>query len=1279
MQWGSPLSFLFLLGAIPVILILHSLRPREHKVSTPALFLLERVRLGWLMKRNLLLILQLLTAFFLITALAGPSLLGYGEPKGDAVIVVDLSASMKARGHSASRFESARRAVLSFIGDMAFDQRIMVIGAGPTPRVLLPFTSDKRKARDLVRGLRPTDAPARVKEAILFAHSFLRQGSDDRVVVFSDGAFEGVEELPWNSAHLQLVRVEGGSDNVGIVGFAFRRVLAETTEHEIMVGIKNFSDRPVRAPLTLTVGEKTLVQETVEIAPDERRVLIYPYREPLRRGRATALLSVKDDFFTDNRAFLVLPESPVIRVLYAGKGNYFLEHLFRIMPQVQVTRLDPVVPEELSKQLRRYDVIVLDGIPAPPIVEGNFILINTIGKGLPLEIRGKVAWPRTIPWAERHPLSKGLRLDDLYIEEALRLFPLGEGITIARSKETPLIYAMETDRLKALVLGFDLLVSDLPFKVAFPMLFSNAFAWFRPGEAEFPAAQVHAGGPYTFLLTGIPDQAEVISPSGVREEMNPRSREMVFSNTTEVGFYTFRDGKGESEFAVNLLSEAESQIRPVLSPSTGASAGSRKAGESRIKTGFALWPFLLFLVCCLMVLEGLLVFRSGGSFFPLVLRLPALLAVILALVNPRIFRPTEGLDVVLGVDFSRSVGQEGKDKSLHILDEAQRLKGSRTRVGLLSFARGATWEFFPRTDVPLSDFSSPGGREETDIATALQAAVAHLGEEREGRVLLISDGNENRGEVSQVLPLLRSHGVQVWTLPASLSQGGNEIYLRDLVVPYRVDSAETFEIKGAIESLHEADARIKMLHNGVVRRDLATTLRPGTNWISFKEVLRERGGHTFELLVESPQDTLAENNFLQGFVEVRGPPRVLYLHSPDNSQRLMARALAVQGYEVVETSPDKTTLTLPGLSAFDLLVLDNLPAYRLSQAKMEAVEKYVKELGGGMVVIGGPESYGAGGYYRSPLERALPVEMRPPARLELPHVALLFVLDKSGSMGEGSPGSTKLDLAKAAAMASAELLNPSDQLGILAFDAGWNWVVPFSRVGKGQWFFEHLSSLQSDGGTDLYKAMAEANHSLSLEEAAVKHVLVLSDGLTDKRDFQSLVETMVGQGITVSTVSVGRDADLSLMAEIAKNGKGRGYVTVDPRTIPQIFTTETLLISRELLVEKVVRPKLLRADGPLKGFSGEEIPSVRGYVLTHPKPRSEVFIKVEDAPLLVAWRYGLGRVIAFTSDLSGRWGRDWVRWEGFPKWASQVARSALKQVSEDSVRTQFRQGSENSD
>ncbi|HYY24778.1 MAG TPA: VWA domain-containing protein, partial [Candidatus Udaeobacter sp.] len=1057
-----------------------------------------------------------------------------------------------------------------------------------------------------------------------------------------------------------------------IVGFEMRRQPNHSPRLEIMVHIKNFMNRTIRGPLSLMLAGKTLRREEIEIGANERRVLIYPYPfdEPLS-GTLEARLEIDDDFPTDNRAYLAVNETPVVRVLYVGPGNPFLENLFRFFPHVELATA-PRWEANSPGPKEPYDIVIFDRVSVPPLNQGNFILIDTVAPNFPIAVRGTINRPRLVTPITKHAVTEGLLLGDLNIGEALKLAMTGEGVVLARSAETPLLVGLDRGKLRALIIGFDVTSSDLPFRVAFPILFHNAIEWLHPNQTEFPAQSVQAGSPYELRLPVIDSDLEVTAPSGRKEDITAVTRPTIFADTTEVGVYSFKTAHRQGRFAVNLFDEDESQIAPRIK--TGAAAADKKGeqGSEAVKAGFSLWPALIVVVVILLVVEGALAFRSGATFYPLAARTLTCAALLVALIDPKILKPITALDVVLGVDLSRSVGEEGREKAREILETAGHLKNSQARTGLLLFGRAPAWEFLPRRDIAAADFSARLDREQTDIQAALQAALAQVDEGRQNKILLISDGNENRGETARVLPLLRAQNAQVWTLPVTLARGRNEIYLNDLIIPRQVDSAEGFEIRAAIESVRDAPAHIKLLRDGILVREQDLQVRAGTNRVSFRESLKERGNHQYELLLESKDDTLAENNVLQGVVEVKGPPKVLLLSTQKGSQRFLSRVLQVQGYSVVESSPETQTFSLPELSSFDLLILDNVPAFQLSQAKMETIEKYVRDLGGGLLVIGGSQSYGAGGYYRTPFERLLPVDMRPPARLDLPHVALLFVLDKSGSMGAGPEGSTKLDLAKAAAVAAADIMNPTDQVGILAFDAAWDWTLPFRQVGKGEWISDKLSSLQSDGGTDMYKAMAEAYRVIATKQAAIKHVLVLSDGLTDKADFDGLVTKMVRDGITVSTVSVGSDADVKLMADIARNGKGRGYVAIDPETIPQIFTAETLLIARDLLIEKPVTPKIMAPAGPLKGIAQSNLPSLRGYVLTYPKPRSELLMTADTDPLLVSWRYGLGRVTAFTSDLSGRWGKDWVTWRGFPQWASQLARDTMRKILTTKMRTEFK-------
>jgi uncharacterized membrane protein len=1182
------------------------------------------------------------------------------------IVVLDLSASMKAKGKNVSRFDGLRREFNSLIDGLSSDQKMLIIGAGTEPRLLAPFTSDKRRLRNLARNLSATDGPGKIKEAILFAHGFLKGGSADQVTVISDGAFAGAEEFAVSAPHLRFVKVDGGSDNVGIVAFAVRRPPERPGTAEILVHVRNFTSKAVRVPLAISLDDRQILSEEIDIGANDRRVLVYPFDGALA-GRLTARLDFADDFSTDNRAYLVLADTPPVRVLYIGPGNPYLNNLFRSFANLEVaTRTG--WDEHLVAQQSQFDVMICDRVAPPAAARGNLILIDAPPPRPVPARQAQVDNPRLVLPLAKHPLTEGLNLAELQVRVAMPLRDGGAGVALARIAQGPLIYALEQDKLRLVYFGFDLLQSDLPLRVAFPVLFHNIFEWFQPQRLEFPGQSVRAGAPINITAPQSGSETAITIPSGKIETLSSTSGSLVFADTIEAGFYRYKNGQREGEFAVNLLDEEESQIAPRLS----ANASAQKSDAAvRAESGLSLWPMLLGAVILLLGAELLLAYRQGLSTLPMLIRAGALAALAVALLNPRWFQPSAALDVIFAVDLSRSVGQEAREKAREVMEFAAGLKKVATRTGLMTFARAPEWELPPREEISPAEFSARLDREQTDIQAALQGAAAQIGDGRQGRILLFSDGNENRGETARVVPLLRSQGVQVWTLPVGLSRGRNEIYLADLALPRQVDSAESFEIRGEVESLREAPARLRLLRDGVLVAEREMRLNAGSNAVSFRDTLSERGNHGYEMLVESADDTLAENNLLQGVVEVKGPPRVLLLAGQKDSQRVLARVLQVQGYAVVQGRPEDHSLSLTELAAFDLLVLDDVPAFQLTYAKMESIEKYVRDFGGGLLVVGGSQSYGAGGYYRTPLERILPVDMRPPAKLEMPHVALLFVIDKSGSMGSGAEGSTKLDLAKAAAIAAADIMNPTDQVGILAFDANWDWSLPFRQVGKGEWITEKLANLQSDGGTDMYKAMVEAYRGIAAKTASIKHVIVLSDGLTDKADFQSLVAQMARDGITVSTVSVGDDADVKLMAEIAKGGKGRGYVALDPQTIPQIFTTETLLVSRDLLIEKPVAPSILAGNGALKGIPRNNLPALRGYVLTYPKPRAELLMRVDKDPLLVSWRYGLGRVMAFTSDLSGRWGKEWVGWSAFPQWASQIGRDTMRKLLDGKIRVDF--------
>jgi uncharacterized membrane protein len=434
-------------------------------------------------------------------------------------------------------------------------------------------------------------------------------------------------------------------------------------------------------------------------------------------------------------------------------------------------------------------------------------------------------------------------------------------------------------------------------------------------------------------------------------------------------------------------------------------------------------------------------------------------------------------------------------------------------------------------------------------------------------------------------------------------------------------------------------------------------LSPGDNAFRFSGLLQEPGIHSYQAYLEADQDGFAENNVSEALVQVRGEPAILYVYGEDPSFSLVA-ALEAQGFRVAVTRSAEMRADPTGLARWDLVIFDNVPAYDLSLARMEALESYVRSGGGGFLMLGGDVGFGMGGYYKTPIERVLPVDVDVTSSMQTPSLSLVMVVDKSGSMGGASrTAETKLEIVKEAALSAVEVLNPFYTVGLLAFDADTEWIVPVVPAGERSRIVERLSRLSPGGGTRLYPALEEGRRTLAESPAAVRHVLVLSDGLTDQAEFEPLVREMAEAGITVSTVAVGEDANRELMRRIAEWGGGRSYHTVRLEDTPRIFATESLTVSRELMVEETFLPTVENESEILSGISEEELPPLDGFVLTYTKSgATQILTTFKGNPLLATWKYGLGRSAAFTSDLGGRWSEAWLDWERFPAFVGQLAR-----------------------
>ncbi len=677
---------------------------------------------------------------------------------------------------------------------------------------------------------------------------------------------------------------------------------------------------------------------------------------------------------------------------------------------------------------------------------------------------------------------------------------------------------------------------------------------------------------------------------------------------------------------------------------------------------------------------AVLTLRSVRSLSParmrsfLVLRIAALALLALALAGPALVRRTDRLTVAFLLDGSHSVDEEERARALAFVGKVRAGMADDDEALLVRFAASAEIERLSPGRPPDADGGMDIDGSATDISAALRLALARA----DGgalRIVMLSDGNQNRGSAEESAAEARSLGARIFPLALSPAAADGEVAIADIAAPAQARAGEPHQITVLVRSLGPVRARVSLFRDGspVGSREGSPVgsregmLAQGENPVTFTGFFPERGLHYWEALVESPSDRILENNSYRKFVEVTGNPQALYVARSGKTSSAFLSALAVQGIAVVETEPSALPGTLAGFLPYDAVILDNVPGFGLSYEKMETLERYVRDAGGGLLMIGGENSFGAGGYYKTPVERALPVDMDVKSQIQMPRLSLVIVADKSGSMGGMvTTGEAKIDVVKSAAFSAMELLNPFDRAGLLAFDADFEWTVPLTEAGNRDEIARELATLQSGGGTILYPALEEAYRALAASPSPLRHIIVLSDGLTNPGDFEQLVGRVARDKITVSTVAIGDDADAALLARIAKWGGGRYYAASDPRAVPRIFMAETTLVSRGLLIEKRFLPSVWSTNEIIGGISPDELPPLDGFVLTYMKNGAEKVLSAPyDAPLLAAWRYGLGKSAAFTADMGNRWGASWAAWDQFPRFAAQLVRWIEKTGSAD--------------
>jgi len=644
-----------------------------------------------------------------------------------------------------------------------------------------------------------------------------------------------------------------------------------------------------------------------------------------------------------------------------------------------------------------------------------------------------------------------------------------------------------------------------------------------------------------------------------------------------------------------------------------------------------------------------------------VLRVLAATGFAVALAQPSARVSDDSASIVLAVDESASITPSALASAQTWIDQRMASRRAQDRVGLVAFAGDvrilqplAAVDSLPRLPAPAALHP-----EATNLEGALRIATAMLRGANNPRVILLSDGQSTSGDLGAALRDIPD--VRVDVLPIAQPPGGPEVQLESVQTPSYVRVGETFDSTVVVDSTQPTSAHLQVSIDGQLASEQDVQLTPGQNHVTFSSTEMNEGFHAVAVQVSGAPDTDPSNNLGFAYTVVKPKPRVLVVEDRQNEGTAIEN-LFRKADMTVDVRPPEGLGILDNLSPLAAVILNNVSATSLTLDQQKTLQAYVANNGRGLVVVGGMTSYALGGYSDSALEEALPVLSAPPQKREGAQIALVLVIDRSASMGLDSGGVTRLGMAKEAAILTAASLQPDDILGVMAFDRASHWLVRPDTLQhlSPQTISDDISSLTAEGGTGLFQALKEADDVLRATPADLKEVVLVDDGQGEDVNYDGLLATMRQHQVGLSIVSMGDDIDSTLMSKLARMGQGRFYQTARLPDIPRVITQEAALAKRSALVEGTIQPQLLLPSPILRGIAPDAIPSLAGHIATTPKDAAEVILTSDEgAPLLAQWRYGLGRVVAWTSDFGTRWTRTWPSWEQNAQFWEQTLRWAM--------------------
>lgn len=1246
--WG----FLGLLS-IPIIIIMYLLKQKHKEVKIPSIMLWQKAVLlseaqqPWQkLRKNLIMLLQLIAALLITFVLAKPYIIGI-EQVNNYIFVLDSSMSMKTEEENSTRFETAKQKIYEMIENVEPNSTMSLIVAESQPYIAVNTTDSKSKVKSALNNLKVTDTSVdtELTKSILEA---VYKENGGMIYVFSDMALE-LEKLP-----VKNILIGRSSENMAVT------LVSSSQEGDglsVLVKVRSYKNSVETQSVALYLDGIIYDTKEITIEANESKSVFF-YDVPMTVSKIEARIENKDSLKADDVGYAVNSKGRTKKVLLLTEQNIFLEKALSLVGNIELYKAKEGQIEDFSG----YDLYIFDGsIPENLPSDGHILVINPPDENNFIKVIGKTEIDEIS--TKDSSLLEFITDVDFAIAEAKSVEVPQWAEVIIESGDIPLILCGEENSQKKLVFTFDLHSTDLPLKKEFPIFVYNMLNWYLP-ENISKVENVMAGDILEFDLLPNAEKVRVIAPDGTVEVLAPPFPVSPFSNTKLSGIYTLEQtvmGKTYStDFAVNISEEEANLFREQISQNIEV----LQAGSERNKDIAVIFIILVLLI---LLIEWILYRKSRLYKHKIinVVRIAVVVILIFSLLGIEIKTTTKQTTTLFLTDISQSM-KNNESSVIEFIQNSLEYKGDNDSVGLVSFGEYAVMDRQISDKIENIVFSQNIEGDFTDIEKALRLSSAVFPEDTLKRIVLISDGQENLGNALQQAKLLKENNIQIDVYPIK-NNILSEVQVSEVSVPEYINKETNVNIGVKVNSLNNTQAILKLYKNNTIVAKENITIYKGENNYIFKDVSSEGGSVLYRAEVEAEEDTFKENNVAYAYSYVEEVPTVLIIDSDDSGSE-MEKILMASNLAVARRSYASAPNKLEQLSAYDTIILADVSMNELGEERANLLETYVKTMGGGLIAVAGTNSFAVGGYQDTVLETILPVEMELEDKNKEPNLGMIIVMDRSGSMSSGDYGISKMSLAKEAVVRAVEAMSDKDSIGVITFDTEGEWSVPFQVIGGNKENIKNdVSSIISGGGTSILPSLQMAYEKLKDADTKLKHIILLTDGQAESSGYDGLIESMKESGITLSTVAVGSDSDRNLLIRLAESAGGRYYYSTVFTDLPEIFAKEAFLAGKEFINNREFYPVISANSSIMENV--EKLPILGGYIASVAKSRADVVLKNDkDEPILATWQYGLGKSAAWLSDMDGEWSAQWLSSdEGVQIFKNMVSWSLKSQRSDDTT------------